>query len=425
MSEVEDKYGIITHIYVSGKDNTPQPQAKTEIRQPNADGLIYLNEIPCERYRMTITNKKTMTEVFSLEEVVDKYKYYVDYNKGVLYTDPSLYGNKLELFYMSIGYLRINASRIMWNNNMGTDKNLEKLFLNVQEGLTYLEEVGEANDLLTSLNNANTTAQNLYASLNPLNNSASENLTKLTSINNTSTQLKNYFGDVDTDGTALNTANNLKTDLTTLTTKGDKLVEDLDKINTLIVDNGGNYSINGLYNLKFVNSEGVEKGHFEITRYHGGESNQCDALALVSPKNSPVTFTYEIDETQGGNTVITRYSYLYLDKYNALDRGKGNYGDNGTIRPYYPIEIVRKTIFDAETRFDSSMNVNNIKIADGSSLYFNCKEGDSGVLTLPTASGGSLSYIKYDVDNNTLIIKAPKVKIEGNLEYTGTCTQTT
>ena len=424
MSEVEDKYGIITHIYVD-KNNVPQPQSKTENRKPNVDGVVYLNEIPSERYRITILNKKRMVEVFSLEEVVDEGQYYVDYNKGVLYTSPDLYGVTLQLFYMSIGYLMINASRIKWNNNLGSDKNLEDLFVNVQQGLAYLEGVGDASGLLDSLNLAISNAQTIYGSLSPLNDSASDNLTKLTSTNNTATQLKNYFGDTSTSGTALYTANNLKTSLTNLTNKGDTLVSDLDKVNKLIVDNNGNYSIDGLYNLKFVNSDGVEKGHFEITRYHGGEENQCDALALVSPKNSPVTFTYEIDETQDGNTVITRYSYLYLDKYNALDRGKGTYGDNGTIRPYYPIEIVRKTIFDAETRFDASVNLENVKVADSGTLYFNCKEGSSGVYALPSASGDSTSYIKYDATSNTLIIKAPKVKIEGDLEYTGTCTQTT
>ena len=362
MSEVEDKYGIITHIYSS--NNVPQPQAKTETRKPNPDGMVYLNEIPNERYRITITNKKTMVEVFSLEEVVDKYKYYVDYNRGILYTDPSLYGVSLEIFYMSIGYLMINASRIMWNNNLGTDKNLETLFVNVQQGLTYLEGVGDASGLITSLGNATSSAQTIYTSLEALNNSASSNVSSLTSLNSTANGLKTYFGSVDTTGSALYTANNLKSALTTLNSNANSVATTLggsDKTgNTSGLIYEANESIATLNNLLTAGQLYIDNdGCFHVRRQladntwedvmyidtdntltvdklkvKGADSNVTITgtgekfVRMETTENEPV-FLYMTNKNSSGNSRTSRIGY-YADHDSLFLETKSDFTLRGT-----------------------------------------------------------------------------------------------
>jgi hypothetical protein len=136
-------------------DNIPVSKIVTEEQQINllkntivVDGII-------DRATKVVVLNKTMTEVFSIEEIGDASKYFVDVEQNTLHFHPSLAGQTIEYQYGSLGTELISANKIY--TNLDSKGNVTELLSNIIESgnaaIDTIKTLGDASIIINSLKN--------------------------------------------------------------------------------------------------------------------------------------------------------------------------------------------------------------------------------------------------------------------------------
>lgn len=262
----------------------------------NNKSVIALREISNEWERVQVKdeNGNSLNEVFSIDDIIDETKYYVDYSYGNVYFHIDVAGKLMQLDYYGIGNEYLSASAIF--TKLDKDGNviellsdiiekgrdyidaitifgtavdvINQLNISIQEGKDVVDRsitvnsdlesnivktegilddlvhtVSEGKEINTTLTNTNKTATNTNTTLTNTNKTATSTNTTLTNTNKTATETNSTLN------TTINTGQNIISNLNNLIGLGKQVAyaDSVDDMKSLDLKEGQVVILKGYY----------------------------------------------------------------------------------------------------------------------------------------------------------------------------------